>query len=62
MVFFQLVGTGVRFGVTQLVQTELGFKGLVLLTLVLVGIRARHPRLALWAAGLFFLLTLQLQA
>jgi hypothetical protein len=61
MVFFQLVGVCVEFAMAQLVQSRLGFAGLVLLTLVLVGIRTGHPRLAWWSAGLFFLLTLRLQ-
>jgi len=62
MIFFQLVGAAVEFATVQLVQTKLGFAGLVLLTLALVGIRAGHPRLAGWAAFVFLLLTLQLQA
>jgi hypothetical protein len=62
MVFFQLVGVGVEFAIAQLVQSTLGYAGLLLLTLVLVGVRGGHPRLACWSAGLFFLLTLQLQA
>lgn len=61
MIFFQLVGATVEFGTAQLVHSELGFAGLVLLTLALVGIRTRQPRLAGWAAFLFFLLALQLQ-
>jgi hypothetical protein len=61
MVIFQLVGAAIEFGTAQLVRSELGFAGLVLPTLVLVGIRAGHPRLAGWAAFLFLLLTLQLQ-
>jgi len=61
MVIFQVVGAAVEFGMAQLVQKELGFAGLVLVTLALVGVRAGHPRLAGWAAALFFLLTLQLQ-
>jgi hypothetical protein len=62
MVFFQLVGVGVEFAMTQLVLSRIGVIGLILLTLVSVGVRARHPRLAWWSAGLFFLLTLQLQS
>ncbi|MGW3421595.1 hypothetical protein [Streptomyces phaeochromogenes] len=62
MVFFQLVGLGVEFAMTQLVRSRLGLTGLVLLTLISVGVRAHHPRLAWWSAGLFFLLTLQLQS
>ncbi|MGP4046339.1 hypothetical protein [Streptomyces sp. 2A115] len=61
MVFFQLVGTCIEFWTMQAVQTRLGIAGLALLTLAIVGVRARHPRLAWWSAGLFFLLTLQLQ-
>ncbi|MGW3410825.1 hypothetical protein [Streptomyces sp. NPDC000888] len=61
MVIFQLVGIAVEFGTAQLVHSELGFAGLVLLTLALVGIRTGNPRLAGWAAFLFLLLTLQLQ-
>jgi hypothetical protein len=61
MVIFQVVGAAVEFGMAQLVQTELGFAGLILLTLALVGVRAGHPRLAGWAAFLFVLLALQLQ-
>lgn len=56
VIFFQLVGVGLELGVTQL-----GLVGLVLLTLLLVGVRAGHPRLAWWSAALFFLLTLQIQ-
>ena len=62
VVVFQLVGTAVQYGTAQLVESEVGFAGLVLLTLALVGARAGHPRLAWWSVGLFFLLTLQLQA
>ncbi|MDQ1037141.1 hypothetical protein QFZ75_003557 [Streptomyces sp. V3I8] len=62
MVFFQLLGACIRLALSQLVQSRLGFTGLVLLALLLVGVRAGHPRLAWWSAGLFFLLTLQLQA
>ncbi|MFE6483037.1 hypothetical protein ACFVGN_08900 [Streptomyces sp. NPDC057757] len=62
MIFFQLVGAAVEFGTVQLAQSKLGFAGLVLLTLALVGIRTGQPRLAGWAALLFFLLTLQLQS
>ncbi|MCZ4510179.1 hypothetical protein O3Q52_18665 [Streptomyces sp. ActVer] len=62
MVFFQLVGVGVEFAMTQLVRSRLGVAGLVLLALISVGVRAGHPRLAWWSAGLFFLLTLQLQS
>ena len=62
MILFQLVGAAVEFATAQLVRTELGFAGLVLLTLALVGVRAGHPRLAGWAALVFLLLTLQLQA
>ncbi|MHA5052275.1 hypothetical protein [Streptomyces sp. SD15] len=66
MVFFQLVGTGIEFWISQLVRTHLGFAGLVLFTVALLGVQAEHPRLARWSAGvlagLFFLLTLQLQA
>ena len=61
MVFFQLLGLCVEFAVSRLVQSRLGLAGLVLLALVFVGVRAGHPRLAWWSAGLFFLLTLQLQ-
>ncbi|MEV4450854.1 MULTISPECIES: hypothetical protein [Streptomyces] len=65
MIFFQLVGVGVQFCVSQLVQTRLGFAGLVVFTVALVGVQAEHPRLVRWSAGvlagLFFLLTLQLQ-
>jgi hypothetical protein len=59
MVFFQLVGTLVEFMTTQFVQAQLGFAGLVMLTLVLVGVRAGHARLAGWSAVIFLLLTLQ---
>jgi len=62
MVIFQLVGEGVVFVMAPLVQSKLGLTGLILLTLISVGVRARHPRLAWWSAGLFFLLTLQLQS
>ncbi|WP_157881353.1 hypothetical protein [Streptomyces phaeochromogenes] len=62
MVFFQLVRVGAEFAMAQLVLSRLGVTGLILLTLVLVGLRARSPRLAWWSAGLFFLLTLQLQS
>jgi hypothetical protein len=62
VIFFQLVGVAIEFGVTQLVRSRLGLAGLVLLTLLVVGVRAGHPRLVWWSAGLFFLLTLQLQA
>lgn len=62
VIFFQLLGVGVEFCVTQLVQTRLGLAGVVLLTLLLVGVRAGHPRLVWWSAALFFLLTLQIQA
>ncbi|MFF7882075.1 hypothetical protein ACFZDJ_36200 [Streptomyces sp. NPDC007896] len=66
MIFFQLVGIGIEFCVSQLVQTRLGFTGLVVFTAALVGVQAKHPRLVRWSAGalagLFFLLTLQLQA
>ncbi|MBQ0847514.1 hypothetical protein ACFU9Y_03755 [Streptomyces sp. NPDC057621] len=62
MLFCLLLGIGVKFAITQLVQARLGFAGLVLLALLLVGVRAGYPRLAWWSAGLFFLLTLQLQA
>jgi hypothetical membrane protein len=41
---------------------KLGLAGLVLLTLLLVGVRVEHPRLAWWSAALFFLLALHLQA
>jgi len=61
MIFFQLVGAAVEFLTADLVRTNLGFAGLVALTLALVGIRAGHPRLAGWAAFAFLLLTLQLQ-
>ncbi|MFF2124867.1 hypothetical protein ACFVW1_05630 [Streptomyces olivochromogenes] len=66
MIFFQLVGIGVQFCVSQLVQTRLGFAGLVVFTMALVGVKAKNPRLARWSAGtlagLFVLLTLRLQA
>ncbi|GAX57034.1 hypothetical protein [Streptomyces olivochromogenes] len=66
MIFFQLVGIGVQFCVSQLVQTRLGFAGLVVFTMALVGVKAEHPRLVRWSAGalagLFVLLTLRLQA
>jgi hypothetical protein len=62
VIFFQLVCMGVELGVTQLVRTEIGLVGVVLLALLLVGVRAGHPRLAWWSAALFFLLTLQIQA
>jgi hypothetical protein len=45
-----------------LVQWKLGFTGLVLMTMVLMGMRAGHPRLAGWAVFVLFLLTLQLLA
>jgi hypothetical protein len=61
VIFFQLVCLGIEFSVTQLVRMKLGLVGLVLLTLLLVGVRAGHPRLAWWSAALFFLLTLQIQ-
>jgi hypothetical protein len=62
MVFFQLLGAYIGFVLSQLVRSRLGFAGLVLLALMLVGVRAKHPRLVWWSAGLFFLLTLQVQA
>ncbi|MFJ4834856.1 hypothetical protein ACIP79_33850 [Streptomyces sp. NPDC088747] len=62
MFFFQLVGAAVEYGTAQLVHSELGFAGLVLLTVALVGIRTGQPRLAGWSAFLFLLLTFQLQS
>ncbi|MFG3169174.1 hypothetical protein [Streptomyces sp. NPDC048200] len=62
MVVFQLIGAAVEFGTGYLVQSRLGVVGLVLLTLALVGVRAREPRLAGWAALLFLLLCLQVQS
>lgn len=61
MVFFQLIGAAVEFSAAQLVRTRLGLVGLALLTLLLVGIRAGHPRLVGWTAFALLLLTLQLQ-
>lgn len=48
MIFFQLVGMGIEFCVSQLVQTRLGFAGLVVFTVALVGVQAEHPA---WSAG-----------
>ncbi len=62
MVFFQLLGVCIEFAMSQLVRSRLGLAGMVLLTLAVVGARAGHPRTAWWSAGLFFLLTLQVQA
>ncbi|MFE5142747.1 hypothetical protein [Streptomyces fagopyri] len=62
MVFFQLVVAALEFGAAQLVRSRLGVAGLLLLTCLVVGIRAHSARLVWWSAGLFFLLTLQMQA
>ncbi|QFZ75601.1 hypothetical protein GFH48_22130 [Streptomyces fagopyri] len=62
MVFFQLVVAALEFGAAQLVRSRLGVAGLLLLTCLVVGIRADSARLVWWSAGLFFLLTLQMQA
>jgi hypothetical protein len=62
MLFWQLLGVYIEFAISQLIRSRLGLSGLVLSVLLLVGVRAGHPRLAWWSAGLFFLLTLQLQA
>ncbi|WP_329546858.1 hypothetical protein OG548_23980 [Streptomyces sp. NBC_01356] len=59
MVFFELVGMAVQFTVAHLVDQKLGPPGAVLLALVVVGIRARHPQLTWWAAFLFILLMAQ---
>ncbi|MFF3487598.1 hypothetical protein ACFYXC_30600 [Streptomyces sp. NPDC002701] len=50
---FSRLGLGLGLG--------LGLAGIVLMSLLVVGVRAGHPRWAWWSAGLFFLLTLQLQ-
>ncbi|MFG2473920.1 hypothetical protein [Streptomyces fagopyri] len=62
MVFFQLVVAALEFGAAQLVRSRLGVAGLLLLTCLVVGIRADSARLVWWSAGLFFLLTLRMQA
>ncbi|MER7679482.1 hypothetical protein [Streptomyces sp. NPDC096934] len=62
MVFFQLVAAVLEFGVAQLVRSRLGLAGLLVLTCLVVGIRAGSARLVWWSAGLFFLLTLQMQS
>ncbi|MHC3469075.1 hypothetical protein ACYF6T_10195 [Streptomyces sp. 7R007] len=74
MIFFQLVGAVLQFGLGQLVQTQLGLAGLggaLLLTVVPVLIRVWVPRLLRtihtspewWAAGLVVaLVALCLQA
>ena len=59
MVFFELVGAGVEFGMTHLVQSQLGLLGPLLLTLLVVGMRTQHPRLTWWAALLFIVLMAQ---
>ncbi|MGW3632550.1 hypothetical protein ACWD7F_20695 [Streptomyces sp. NPDC005122] len=62
MVFFQLVVAVLEFGTAQLVRSRLGLAGLLVLTSLVVGIRAGSARLVWWSAALFFLLTLQIQA
>ncbi|MET8407625.1 hypothetical protein ABZV34_05860 [Streptomyces sp. NPDC005195] len=62
MVFFQLVVAVLEFGTAQLVRSRLGLAGLLVLTSLVVGIRAGSARLVWWSAALFFLLTLQMQA
>ncbi|GAA3826210.1 hypothetical protein ACFS5L_43180 [Streptomyces phyllanthi] len=56
----EVVGAGVRLGVNQLVQAELGLLGVMLLALVTAGIRTRHLPLTGWA--LFFFVLLMVQA
>lgn len=62
MVFFQLVAAVLEFGVAQLVRSRLGLAGLLILTCLVVGIRAGSTRMVWWSAALFFLLTLQMQS
>jgi hypothetical protein len=56
MLLFQLGVAAVQFTVAQLVQSEIGVKGLLLLALAAVGVRARNAPLALSAAVFFILL------
>lgn len=56
MLLFQLGLAAVQFAAGQLVQSEVGVKGLLLLALAAVGIRARNAPLAVSAAAFFVLL------
>jgi hypothetical protein len=56
MLLFQLGVAAVQFAVAQLVQSEIGVKGLLLLALAAVGIRARNAPLTGSAVVFFALL------
>jgi len=59
MVFLQLAGTAVQFWVTELIQSEIGFPGVLLLSLAAIGIRTRNTALTGSAAVFFVLLMTQ---
>lgn len=56
MLLFQLGVAAVQFTVAQLVQSEIGVKGLLLLGLAAVGVRARNAPLTGSAVAFFVLL------
>jgi hypothetical protein len=59
MLLFQAIGALIEFCIGLIAQSKLGMLGLVLLTMVVVGIRARHTPLAVTAVTVFTLLMLQ---